>query len=44
MCDLLTRVNQINLYAEYSVVNQAYLKIIWDNIDDVSIITIFVKT
>ena len=38
VCELLSRVKQINLYAEYSAVNHAYLKIIWDNIDDEHII------
>ena len=38
VCELLSRVRQINLYAEYSAVNHEYLKIIWDNIDDENII------
>ena len=42
--DLLSRVNQINLYAEYSVVNHAYLRIFWDNIDDGSLIRTICET
>jgi hypothetical protein len=38
VCELLSRVKQINVSTEYSKVNHEYLKIIWDNIDDENII------
>ena len=36
VCDLLSKVKQINVSSEYSKVNHQYLKLIWENIDNSS--------
>ena len=40
VCDLLSKVKQINVSSEYSKVNHQYLKLIWENIDNTNLIKV----